>query len=78
MFDPEYMRKLFDLGYQMAKAGYPWNKAPPSFVSPKSGLDVRRTQQIPYPNASSPRPVEEEVPRHAAQTRRVVYGLVLN
>jgi len=30
-FDPEYMGKLFDLGYQMAKSGYPWKKAPPGF-----------------------------------------------
>lgn len=34
MFDPEYMRKLFDLGYRMAKSGYPWAKAPPGFESP--------------------------------------------
>jgi len=32
-FDPEYMNKLFDLGYQMAKNGYPWEKAPPGFES---------------------------------------------
>jgi hypothetical protein len=31
MFDPVYMRKLFDLGYKMAKNGYPWAKAPPGF-----------------------------------------------
>ena len=31
MFDPEYMRKLFDVGYRMAKAGFPWKKAPPGF-----------------------------------------------
>ena len=30
-FDPVYMGKLFDLGFQMAKAGYPWNKWPPGF-----------------------------------------------
>lgn len=30
-FDPEYMSKLFNLGYQMAKSGYPWKKAPPGF-----------------------------------------------
>lgn len=30
-FDPEYMRKLFNLGYRMAKDGYPWSKAPPGF-----------------------------------------------
>ncbi|MHC4708600.1 MAG: patatin-like phospholipase family protein [Planctomycetota bacterium] len=34
MFDPKYMRKLFDLGYRMAKSGYPWHKAPPGFESP--------------------------------------------
>ena len=30
-FDPVYMGKLFDLGYQMARNGYPWEKAPPGF-----------------------------------------------
>lgn len=30
-FDPEYMSKLFDLGYRMAVAGYPWEKTPPGF-----------------------------------------------
>jgi hypothetical protein len=33
-FDPEYMSKLFDLGYKMAKDGYPWEKAPPGFGPP--------------------------------------------
>ncbi len=33
-FDPEYMGKLFDLGFQMAQNGYPWEKAPPGFKSP--------------------------------------------
>ena len=28
MFDREHMRKLFDLGYEKAKVGYPWSKAP--------------------------------------------------
>ena len=31
LFDPQYMRALFDRGYEMAKAGYPWKKAPPGF-----------------------------------------------
>jgi predicted acylesterase/phospholipase RssA len=34
MFDPKFMRDLFDLGYRMANAGYPWIKAPPGFESP--------------------------------------------
>ena len=28
-FDQEYMGKLFDLGYKLAKDGYPWLNAPP-------------------------------------------------
>ncbi len=28
-FDQEYMRSLFDLGYDMAHQGYPWLKGPP-------------------------------------------------
>ena len=28
-FDQAYMRTLFDYGYQRARAGYPWHKAPP-------------------------------------------------
>jgi len=34
VFDPEYMGKLFDLGYQMTKNGYPWEKVPPGFEPP--------------------------------------------
>jgi hypothetical protein len=32
-FDTAYMRQLFDLGYGMAAAGYPWAKRPPILVS---------------------------------------------
>ena len=31
-FDPVYMKKLLDRGYQMALDGYPWEKAPPGFL----------------------------------------------
>lgn len=30
-FDPVYMGELFDLGYNLAKNGYHWDKAPPGF-----------------------------------------------
>lgn len=30
-FDKEYMIKLFDFGYQMAKDGYKWHTAPPGY-----------------------------------------------
>ena len=33
MFDPEYMRVLFDFAYERAKKGYPWASSPPGFVS---------------------------------------------
>jgi len=29
MFDPVEMKRLFDLGFDMAKGGYQWNKTPP-------------------------------------------------
>jgi predicted acylesterase/phospholipase RssA len=35
LFDPVYMKKLFDRGYQMALHGYPWQKAPPGFILPE-------------------------------------------
>ena len=37
-FDPEFMRKLFVVGYDLAAKGYPWQKKPPGFTSP-SGAD---------------------------------------
>jgi len=32
MFDPEYMRALFNFAYERAKNGYPWEKSPPGFT----------------------------------------------
>ncbi len=31
-FDTNYMRKLFDHAYQLARNGYPWQKYPPGFA----------------------------------------------
>ncbi len=31
-FDNAYMRALYDVGYDMAAKGYPWQKTPPGFV----------------------------------------------
>jgi hypothetical protein len=31
-FDPVYMGKLYDLGYEMASQGYPWQQSPPGFM----------------------------------------------
>jgi predicted acylesterase/phospholipase RssA len=32
-FDASYMRSLFDIGFRMGNAGYPWAKAPPILLS---------------------------------------------
>lgn len=31
LFDPEYVGKLYKLGYWLVKSGYPWHKGPPGF-----------------------------------------------
>jgi hypothetical protein len=31
-FDPVYMSALYDLGYRLAKEGYPWSKVPPRTI----------------------------------------------
>jgi len=33
-FDPEYMRALFDLGYELSRNGYDWATSPPGIVLP--------------------------------------------
>jgi len=33
-FDPEYMRALFDLGYESSRHGYDWAKSPPGVALP--------------------------------------------
>ena len=35
-FDTAYMRALFDYSYQLAKQGYPWQKAPPGLAPTKT------------------------------------------
>jgi hypothetical protein len=32
-FDPEYMKALFDTGYELSRSGYDWAKAPPGFIN---------------------------------------------
>ena len=33
-FDPEYMRSLYQTGYDLGAAGYPWRKTPPGYETP--------------------------------------------
>ena len=36
-FDTVYMTELFDVGFDMAKKGYPWQKTPPGYeIAPET------------------------------------------
>ncbi len=37
-FDTAYMRQLFEVGYNMAAKGYPWQKTPPGFLQPAGAV----------------------------------------
>jgi hypothetical protein len=37
LFDPAYMRALFDYGYRLAAAGFPWEKGHPRFLARVAG-----------------------------------------
>ncbi|MHA1108413.1 MAG: patatin-like phospholipase family protein, partial [Alphaproteobacteria bacterium] len=36
-FDQNYMRALFDVGYKLARDGYPWEHEPPGLQAPAEG-----------------------------------------
>ncbi len=40
-FDPAYMRPLFDLGFEMAAAGFPWRKEPPGYSEALKAFTTR-------------------------------------
>jgi predicted acylesterase/phospholipase RssA len=44
-FDPEYMKKLFDLGYSLSRNGYPWAKSPPGFEPPTHKNEKERSKK---------------------------------
>lgn len=44
-FDPEYMTQLFQLGFDMAKKGYPWEKTPPAFDVAPAATEHTLTQK---------------------------------
>jgi len=50
-FNNHYMRKLYEVGYQMAVTGYPWEKLPPGYVESK----VARHENNASPGAFSVR-----------------------
>ena len=43
MFDPVFMQKLFNLGYEMARNGYPWEKYPPGY-QPEAASSASNSQ----------------------------------
>ena len=48
-FEALYMRELFELGYAMARDGYPWAKAPPGFTAPESTRPSSATHSLLFP-----------------------------
>jgi hypothetical protein len=44
-FDPEYMKKLFDLGYSLSRNGYQWAKSPPGFEPPTHKNEKERSKK---------------------------------
>jgi predicted acylesterase/phospholipase RssA len=45
MFEPAYMKSLFDRGHDLAARGYPWAEAPPGFES----MEERMQRLVPNP-----------------------------
>jgi hypothetical protein len=41
-FDNEYMRKLYDVGYDFAATGQPWMKVPPGFGPPGAAAAAKK------------------------------------
>jgi hypothetical protein len=41
-FDPQYMRSLYDYGYQQARYGYNWAKVPPMLRLTPAGTTPAR------------------------------------
>jgi hypothetical protein len=54
-FDTKYMRALFQVGYDMAAKGYPWQKSPPGYDAP--------FQHSVQQSASAAEPAEDEANR---------------
>lgn len=48
-FDPAFMRALYDVGFQMAAAGFPWRKEPPGYVEPLRASAARAETPPPVP-----------------------------
>jgi hypothetical protein len=49
-FAQAYMRALFDYGYQLGRAGYPWRKAPPILEVPAQTVnaELRRKSSVAF------------------------------
>ena len=46
MFNTVFMQKLFDLGFEMAKNGYPWDKYPPGYQPVSNAHPKSETGQV--------------------------------
>jgi hypothetical protein len=52
-FDPVYMGKLYELGYEAAKNGYDWRTAPPGFrAAPSAAASAASAVSLPVSPAA--------------------------
>ncbi len=66
-FDPVVMQQLYDIGYQIARAGPPWNTLPPGVHSEAGGIAVGVDQTACGSSRRAPEEAADpcHLPRHA-------------
>jgi hypothetical protein len=54
-FDPDYMKALYHVGYELGKDGYHWAKVPPGFgaIDPHAGIPKEQSELPPSSNGSA-------------------------
>ena len=69
-FDTAYMKELFQLGYELGAAGYPWAKAPPGYTLPNAPVSSAAVSAPPLrPRGAGPgQPAQATGPDRARRT----------
>jgi len=60
-FDTAYMRGLYQTGFDLARAGYPWAHAPPGYEEPWRAM-AKKKPAAPAPSPEQPQPRPREAP----------------
>jgi predicted acylesterase/phospholipase RssA len=59
-FDTEYMRGLYQTGFDLARGGYPWAHAPPGYQAPRQAM--AQGKPLPAPSPDQPQPTPQTQP----------------